>query len=248
MGDADRTRSRRALLANELELARANYAKEEDRYKLIADKAKLTFTVASLIATLGFARYESVFPTLHSVDTSVRVGAMALIAVAYLSLIVAVCVSLAILTVHSLPAISQSDKYVEAVHTEDEDGINRALASIYQRTADELDLQNSILADRLRIAMTCLTAGFIAAAVFFGICCGMCWCKASPRTDAQTQSKEEVRPVRTKQSLERRVSEDAATAPHKPKGVEPRIITQNTAAAREIIGRVMQVDNAKDMK
>jgi len=174
-GKSKRPEAWDSLFENELELARANYEKEEERYKLIADKARVTFAVAGLVAAFGFTKFGDIFSVLTCTPIFLRWGAIALLSAAYFFLTSAVYISVGVIAVRDLKALSDARAYVRELYKNDKDTVNRGLASIYQRTADAGNAINGRLAESVKMAILCTKVGFITAILFFAVYAMAVW-------------------------------------------------------------------------
>lgn len=159
--------ARDVLLSNELLLARANYEGEDDRYKLLADKAKITFTVAGIIGAFGLSKADSFVPTMISAGIAKSVFAFAVLGLSYFLFAYAIVVSLRILATRKLASLSRSNEYAESLNGRDKDTINRSLSNIYQEAADSYHDENDSIARQVNRAMTAVTYAFLSALLFW---------------------------------------------------------------------------------
>ena len=154
------------LFRNELDLARANYQRQLDSHKLIVDKAKVTFAVAGLIGLFGLNKLEDIFALVARSGAWRSALAIPLLVITLVSLSAAVIIALLVLRTREFAAISHSGQYVNDLHSESEDDMDRALASIYQRTADDNDEINKKLARKVNAGLFFAIAAFISTIVF----------------------------------------------------------------------------------
>lgn len=156
-----------AMYRNEMELAKANYKEEEERYKVIIQKANTVFAIMGLAAALGLTKFQDIFPVLGRLPTEFAYPALAALLLAFVLLGIAVYLNLDILTTRTYEGISSSGEYVGDVCDADADKVDRALSSIYQTTADINSEVNDVLVERLGHAIKCIKWGAIMAFVFF---------------------------------------------------------------------------------
>lgn len=167
------------LFQNELELAKRNYDKEEDRHKIVTDKAKTVFTLAGLSSALGVPRLDSVLPSILHLHPFWRTSALLLVTMSFVCMVYAVIGSILVLHPRNFKALSDPAQYVHDMFADDEDAMNRALSDIYRRTANHNCGVNDHLTNILRKCFVGITFGIVAGALFLmlygtSLCYGQC--------------------------------------------------------------------------
>lgn len=164
------------LFEKALELARANYQKEQDRHNIITDKAKTVFVILGLVAAFGFSKALDAVPMLARSGVAWMAIVFLLPAACCVILsIVALLHAIQVLTPREFAALPAAGTYVKQLHAGDQDSMIRALESIYQRTADKYHEINEELALRVRTAVRYATLAALAAVLFFVLYCVAGW-------------------------------------------------------------------------
>lgn len=210
------------LYEYEKELARTNYEKEEERYKLLTEKAKATFLVAALIGSIGLGKFGDIFLLVAQSPSVLRWAVLIFVVVSLVSLGISVILAVFALSARKCKAVARCSDYVDLLYNKNSDTMSRSFAEIYQATADHNAITNEKLALQVNWSMRCTTISFVLTIVLVGMYSYATW----HATCGLPASKfKEVQTMASDKGKIPNVNDQKQLKPPDSVKVEPRIVT-----------------------